>query len=87
MKAKFTLDEMVYNSIINGKEIYYNNEIKIIDYVKLIKDTRQVQIICQPDINNDVSVFLVNQDDLLEFNITNPKPFLPPNLPKLNKKL
>jgi len=82
-KAKFTLDEMVYNSIINGKQIYYNNELKTIDYVKIVKDTRQIQIICQPDINNHVDVFLVNQDDALDFEINNPKPFLNPNKPKL----
>ncbi len=84
-KAKFTLDEMVYNSIINGKQIYYNDELKTIDYVKLVKNTRQVQIICQPDISGNTAVFLVNQDDALDFEINNPKPFILPNLPKLKK--
>lgn len=80
-KATFTFDEMVYNSIVNGKQIYYNDEIKVIDYVKLVKDTRQVQIICQ-----DGEVFLVNQDDVFEFEVNSPKPMVQPTKPKLKGK-
>lgn len=77
-KANFTFDEMVYNSIVNGKQIYYNEEVKIIDYVKLVKDTRQIQVICK-----DGDVFLVNQDDVFQFEVNTPKPMILPTKPKL----
>jgi len=67
-KASFTFDEMVYNTVVNGKQIYYNNELKTIDYVKLMKDTRQLQIVCV-----DNSVFLANQDDIFDFEVNTPK--------------
>ena len=66
--ASFTFDEMVYNTVVNGKQIYYNNELKTIDYVKLMKDTRQLQIVCV-----DNSVFLANQDDIFDFEVNTPK--------------
>ena len=46
MKANFTFDEMIYNSVAKGKGIYYDNELKVIDYVKLEKDTRQLTVHC-----------------------------------------
>lgn len=82
-KVGFTFDEMVYNTVVGGKQIYYNDIIKVIDYVKLIKDTRQVQVVC-----SDGDVFLANQDDEFFFEVNNPKPMLSPNKSKLkgNKK-
>lgn len=80
-KTTFTFDEMVYNSVVNGKQIYYNDQVKVIDYVKLFKDTRQVEIHCQ-----DGDVFLANQDDAFEFEVTTPKPKSQPTLPKLKGK-
>lgn len=80
-KAIFTFDEMVYNTVVSGKSIYYNDELKIIDYVKLIKDTRQIQIHCV-----DGDVFLVNQDNKFEFEVNNPKKAKMPTLPKLDSK-
>ena len=77
-KTNFTFDEMVYNSVVNGKKIYYNDELKTIDYVKLVKDTRQVQIICL-----DGDVFLANQDDIFEWEVNTTKVLVQPNKPKL----
>lgn len=77
-KAKFTFDEMVYNTVVNGKQIYHNDDLKTIDYVKLMKDTRQLQVICQ-----DGSVFLANQDDVFEFEVNNIKSKLPITSPKI----
>lgn len=80
-KTNFTFDEMVYNTVIGGKNIYYDSELKTISYVKLIKDTRQVQIIC-----TDGDVFLANQDDVFEWEVNNPKPLVQPNKSKLKGK-
>ena len=55
--ASFTFDEMVYNTVVNGKQIYHSGNLKTIDYVKLMKDTRQLQIVCQ-----DGSVFLSGEE-------------------------
>lgn len=76
--ASFTFDEMVYNTVVNGKQIYHNGDLKTIDYVKLMKDTRQLQIVCQ-----DGSVFLANQDDVFQFEVNNIKSKLPVTLPKI----
>ena len=80
-KTEFTFDEMVYNEVVNGKKIYYDSEIKTIDYVKLVKDTRQVQVHCV-----DGDVFLANQDDVFEFDVNTPKPMVKPTKPKLKGK-
>ena len=76
--ASFTFDEMVYNTVVNGKQIYHNGDLKTIDYVKLMKDTRQLQIVCQ-----DGSVFLANQDGVFDFEVNNIKSKLPVTLPKI----
>ena len=76
--ASFTFDEMIYNSIVNGKQIYYENELKTINYVKMVKDTRQIQIICTDD-----EVFLVNQDDVFNFEVNTLKPIATPTKAKL----
>lgn len=85
MKAKFTFDEMIYNSIVQNKQIYYNNgineELKTISYVKLIKSTRQIQVHC-----TDNSIFLLNQDDQVIFEVNEEKILVKPNLPKNKKK-
>ena len=80
-RTSFTFDEMVYNSVVAGKIIYYKNEAKVINYVKLVKDTRQVQIHCA-----DGSVFLLNQDEEFDFEVNTPKPKAQPTLPKLKGK-
>lgn len=77
-KTSFTFDEMVYNSVVSGKQIYYGDTTKTIDYVKIVKDTRQIQIVC-----TDGDVFLANQDDEFFFEVTTPKPLVQPNKPKL----
>ena len=77
-QASFTFDEMVYNSVVNGKTIYYSGDTKTIDYVKLTKDTRQVQVHC-----TDGDVFLANQDDEFTFEVSSLKPMVKPNKPKL----
>ena len=79
--ASFTFDEMVYNTIVNGKGIYHDGVLKTIDYVKLIKDTRQVQIVCL-----DGSVFLANQDDIFDFEVNTAKVMKAPTLPKIKRK-
>lgn len=77
-KASFTFDEMVYNTVVNGKQIYHNGNLKTIDYVKLMKDTRQLQVVCQ-----DGDVFLANQDDVFEFEVNNIKSKMPVTLSKI----
>ena len=79
-KASFTFDEMVYNTVVNGKQIWYDDQLKTIDYVKLIKDTRQVQIVC---IGGDV--FLANQDDTFEFEVLANKPMMDVTLSKIKR--
>lgn len=76
--AQFTFDEMVYNSVVSGKQIYYNNTLYTIDYVKLVKNTRQVLIVT---VGGDS--FLVNQDDVFTFEVNTPKPMVTPNKSKL----
>ncbi len=78
--ASFTFDEMVYNTVVNGKQIYYDGQLKTIDYVKLMKDTRQMQVICQ-----DGSVFLANQDDTFLFEVNTPKSKMPVTLSKIKR--
>jgi hypothetical protein len=78
--ASFTFDEMVYNTVVNGKQIYYNGELKTINYVKLMKDTRQMQIVCQ-----DGDVFLANQDDSFLFEVNTPKAKMPITLSKIKR--
>lgn len=78
--ASFTFDEMVYNTVVNGKQIYYNGELKTINYVKLMKDTRQMQVVCQ-----DGDVFLANQDDPFLFEVNNLKPKMPITLSKIKR--
>jgi len=49
MKARFTLSEMAYNNVAQGKKIWLPDNdntlvLETIDYVKLLKDLRLVQI-------------------------------------------
>ncbi len=76
--AQFTFDEMVYNAVVNGKQIYYNEILYTIDYVKLVKSTRQVLVV-----TTDGDSFLVNQDDVFTFEVNTPKPVVTPTKPKL----
>lgn len=76
--AQFTFDEMVYNAVVNGKQIYYNEILYTIDYVKLVKSTRQVLVV-----TTDGESFLVNQDDVFTFEVNVPKPIVTPTKPKL----
>jgi hypothetical protein len=84
MKARFTFDEMIYNNVCQGKQIYYfddetgQEELKTIDYVKLEKDTRQVIVHC-----TDGSVFGCGQDKLHDFQVNNRKEWKSTNMKKL----
>lgn len=85
MQAEFTFDEMVYNSIVKGKQIYYQEagaspELKTIDYVKIKKDTRQIQIHCDCG-----DVFLANQDEIFTFEVQTERPHKKPNRKKIKK--
>ena len=84
-KADFTFDEMVYNNIVAGKQFYYkeegqSEELKTIDYVKLIKATRQVAIHC-----TDGDIMLANQDEEFTFEVTTPKVKGAPTRPKVKR--
>jgi len=86
MKANFTFDEMVYNSVCTGKQIWYTNldgteELKTIDYVKLDKHSRQIIVTC-----TDGDTFLCKQDDVHTFEVTIEKPLNIPTLKRLNGK-
>lgn len=84
-KADFTFDEMVYNSVVAGQQFYYKEhdgpeELKTIDYVKLIKNTRQIEIHCI-----DGDIMLANQDEVFTFEVTTPKLNGVPNRSKVKK--
>ena len=81
MKATFTFDEMVYNTVCSGRIIYHDGDEKVIDYVKLDKNTRQIIIHCV-----DGDVFSAMQDDLHEFKVNNLKEWRKPNKKKLRGK-
>ena len=73
-KVDLTFDEVVYNSILAGKLMWYDGdgdeveELKTIEFVKVIKQTRQLHIHCV-----DGDSFLANQDDVFTFDVTTPK--------------
>lgn len=77
-KTSFTFDEMVYNSVVNGKVIYYDDVTKTIDFVKIIKDTRQIQIH-----TTDGDIFLANQDSEFYFEVDIVKLKGQPNMSKI----
>lgn len=86
MKANFTFDEMVYNSICSGRQIWYKNAngtetLKTIDYVKLDKSSRQIVVNC---VGGDV--FLCKQDDVHTFEVLAEKELKAPNLKRLDGK-
>lgn len=78
-KAKFTFDEMVYNSVCAGKQIWYDGdgdetpELKTIDYVKMDKKSRQILVHC-----DDGDVFTCHQDDLFDFEVNAEKEWKKP---------
>ena len=78
MIANFTFDEMVYNSIAKGRIIYYDGEQKVIDYIKMDKNTRQLIINC-----TDGSVFSALQDDVFQFEVNNKYEWKKPNKKRL----
>lgn len=92
-KAVFTFDEMVYNSVVSGRQIWYDSdsdgkgELLTIDYVKLIKDTRQIQVHCvEKNSKNKPIVFLTDQDAMQVFEVTAEKVAKRPNKKKNKKK-
>jgi hypothetical protein len=80
-KVNFTIDELVYNTVLSGVNIYYYGELKTIDYVKVVKHTRQISVHC-----TDGSIFLVNQDEAFDFEVNNEKINKIPNKKKLKGK-
>lgn len=66
MRAEFTWDEAVMNQAVIGMGLYYENELKVIQYVKIEKNTRQVIVHC-----TDGDVFTTRQDAILEFEVNN----------------
>ncbi len=82
MKAIFTFDEMVYNTICKGKTIHHDDGTShVIKHVKLMKETRQVQIHAE-----DGEVFLANQDEEFEFEVTEELVKAKPTKRKLKRK-
>lgn len=77
-KSDFTFDEIIYNSVLSGVQMYYDGDgnetetLVTIDFVKVIKQTRQFHVHC-----TDGTVFLANQDDVFTFEVTTPKISLP----------
>ena len=77
-KSNFSIDEMVYNNVLQGKRIYYNQSLKVISYVKLEKKSRQVLIVC-----TDGDSFPVNQDDVLTWEVNTHLSMTKPNKSKI----
>lgn len=82
MEVNFTFDEMVYNggSII-GKKLWHEEALHEIEYVKLVKDTRQIKVHC---VNGDV--FIANQDEEFTWEVSNENQNKPVTKKKIKKK-
>jgi hypothetical protein len=81
MIVEFTFDEAIYNNNLSGINIYYEEELKVIDYVKFDKVTRQLIVNC-----TDGDVFLARQDEIFSFEVTNQKTLKKPNRKRLKGK-
>lgn len=82
MKVSLPFDEMVYNTICIGKQIYHDDgTLHTISYVKLLKDTRQIKIH-----TTDGEVFLADQDSVFDFEITEELNSQPVTKKKIKRK-
>lgn len=81
MKAQFTFDEMVMNSVCTGRVIYYDDKQEVIDYIKVEKKSRQLIVHCASGL-----VFPCKQDDVFEFEVNNRKVWRKVNAPRLKGK-
>jgi len=87
MKAEFTFDEMVYNTVCAGRILYYEDVKKTIDYVKIDKGTRQVLIHCViEEGQSEADIFVAKQDELHTFEVTANKVWKKPNKKRLRGK-
>mgnify|MGYP006908235141 CR=1 FL=1 len=66
MKASFVFKEMVYNSICKDKIIYVDGEQKIIDYVKCVPRSGDVQLHFT---NGDIH--MANESHVFDFEVNN----------------
>ena len=77
-KVSMSFYEAIYNSVLSGMVIEYDDgdgiEEKTIDYVKVSKKTRQIQVHCV-----DADVFLCSEDDMYNFIVTAKKNRVKPN--------
>lgn len=82
MEANFTFDEYIANNILVGAKIYHKDgSLHVIEYVKINKSTRQLNVHCV-----DGSVFLANQDEVFTWEVLNERENKTPNKVKNNKK-
>lgn len=82
MKVSLPFDEMLYNTVFIGKQIYHDDgTIHTISHVKLIKDTRQVKI---HTVNGEV--FLADQDSIIDFEVNEELVNQPTTKKKLKRK-
>ena len=89
MKAKFTFDEAVYNSVLMGKKFCHSEDglEREIAYVKLTKDSRQIKVHCvQRADETEPAVFLANQDDIHECEVNNELQDRPVNKKKSKRR-
>ena len=80
-KVKFTPYEAIFNNALSGMSIYHQsspNQAWVIDYVKVEKQTRTLEVHC-----TNGEVFIANQDDILEWEVNNENPHGVPTKPKL----
>lgn len=77
-QATFSFDEMVYNSIVSGKQIWHKEVLYTIDYVKFSKLAREILVVC-----TDGTAFKTSQDEPKLWEVNTVKEFVKPTKEKL----
>ena len=70
MKANFTIDEMVFNSIVSGAKIWHDGQKCTVLFCKVKKLTRQIYWTVL-DENDEEMTFISDQDDDLTWEVNN----------------
>jgi len=80
-KGIFSFTEMALNVTCSGARIYYEEELKVVDYIKVEKKSRQLIVHCV-----DGTVFPCSEDELFEFEVNNNKVLRKSNRGRLRGK-
>ena len=65
-QASFLFKEMIYNSVCKNKIIYVDGQQKIIDYVKCVPRSSDIQVHC-----TDGTIFIANEGAPFDFEVNN----------------